>query len=95
VQHQLYRRFGEEVAAGAAALTLFISSFAIYVGRDLRWNSWDVLTSPFGLLFDLSERLTHPSEYGQVLVVVVPFFVLLAGIYFLARYVGGLFQERA
>lgn len=63
------------------ALTLLICSFAIYVGRDLRWNSWDILTNPGGLLFDVSDRLLHPAAYPQMLVTVIAFFALLASMY--------------
>lgn len=62
-------------------LTFLLCSLAIYIGRDLRWNSWDVLLSPSGLLFDISERFMHPSEYGNIFAVAGSFFVLLMGMY--------------
>ncbi len=43
----------------------FLSGFGIYLGRYLRWNSWDVLASPFGLIFDLSEIIIHPFANWQ------------------------------
>ena len=54
---------------------------AIYIGRDLRWNSWDVVADPAGVLFDLSSRLLHPGQYGPMLAVILPFFVLLCSLY--------------
>jgi len=78
---QLQRRLSGRVAAGVMALTLVSASFAIYVGRDLRWNSWDVLTNPGGLLFDLSDRLLHPSAYPTMLVTVLSFSALLGSMY--------------
>lgn len=65
-------------------LALFACSTAIYIGRDLRWNTWDILTQPAGVLFDLSERLFHPAQYSQMLSVIVPFFVLLLSMYVVA-----------
>jgi uncharacterized membrane protein len=78
---QLHRRLGGRVAAGFIASTLLVCSFAIYVGRDLRWNSWDILTNPGGLLFDLSDRLIHPASYPAMFTTVIGFFVLLTSMY--------------
>jgi len=83
IHRQLRRRLATHETVVIVGLILFVSSIAIYVGRDLRWNSWDLLFNPFGLLFDLSERLLHRSQYPQVLWVVCPFFFLLSAMYFL------------
>jgi uncharacterized membrane protein len=77
----LNRRLSAAAASGWIAVTLLICSAAVYVGRDLRWNSWDILTNPGGLLFDISDRLEHPSAYPQMVVTIVTFFVLLASMY--------------
>jgi len=84
VHGQLRRRFSQLTSAAWIAATLLICSGAVYVGRDLRWNSWDVLTNPGGLLFDIADRLQHPAAYPQMLVTVSSFFVLLASMYSLA-----------
>lgn len=78
---QLRRRLSPGAAAGWIAVTLLVCSAAVYVGRDLRWNSWDLLTNPGGLLFDISDRLQHPAAYPQMLLTVVSFFILLASMY--------------
>lgn len=78
---QLRRRLSTRAAAGWIAVTLFICSAAVYVGRDLRWNSWDILTNPGGLLFDISDRLQHPAAYPQMLVTIITFFILLTSMY--------------
>ncbi len=86
IHKEFLKRVSPRAAAGLVGLLLLISSFAIYVGRDLRWNTWDVFLNPWGLLFDLSERFIHPSQYGQMLAVVVPFFVLLCSFYAVVWY---------
>ncbi len=40
-----------------------LCGFGVYVGRELRWNSWDVLTSPRELAADLWARVTQASTY--------------------------------
>lgn len=81
VHLQLRRRISRRAATSCVALTLLVSSAAIYIGRDLRWNSWDILTNPGGLLFDVSDRLLHPASYPNMLVTVLSFFILLLSMY--------------
>jgi uncharacterized membrane protein len=78
---QLRRRLSVQAAGIWVGITLLICSIAIYMGRDLRWNTWDILVNPGGLLFEISDRARHPAAYPQMLVVITGFFVLLAGIY--------------
>jgi uncharacterized membrane protein len=42
---------------------LFIAAFGIYLGRYLRWNSWDVISNPFGLFNDVISRFVDPFKY--------------------------------
>ncbi len=41
--------------------SLLLSGFGIYLGRFERWNSWDILTNPAGLLADVFKQLTNPT----------------------------------
>lgn len=45
---------------------LFLAcGFGIYLGRVLRWNSWDALQHPQEVLTDIIKRLIHPMTYGE------------------------------
>lgn len=84
VHLELKKRVSVRAAGVLMALTLLICCIGIYIGRDLRWNSWDVVTNPAGLLFDISDRVLHPSAYPQMFTTIVSFFALLGSMYTLA-----------
>jgi uncharacterized membrane protein len=47
------------------AASLAASSFGIYLGRSLGWNSWDFFVRPGALLEDIWARLHDPLSYPQ------------------------------
>lgn len=81
IHTQLRRRLMAYEANIWIAVTLLLSSVAVYLGRDLRWNSWDMVTNPGGLLFDISDRLQHPASYPQMLMTIFVFFLVLGSMY--------------
>lgn len=50
VHDTLARAIGRAAAWAVAAGALLLSGYGIYLGRFLRWNSWDVLSRPGALL---------------------------------------------
>lgn len=48
-----------------AATVLALSSFGVYLGRFLRWNSWDLLTNPQWLLRDVLALVRNPLLHWQ------------------------------
>lgn len=60
---------------------IFLASFAIYIGRDLRWNSWDILLNPASILFEVSDRLLAPLEHPELFATTFGFFVLIGSSY--------------
>ncbi|MBS1510587.1 MAG: DUF1361 domain-containing protein [Bacteroidetes bacterium] len=44
---------------------LFFGSFGVYLGRFLRWNSWDVLQNPLHLFGTIAVRIINPVIYWQ------------------------------
>ncbi len=81
VQTQLRRRISALYTGVLISGLLLLCSFAIYLGRELRWNSWDVLISPAGILFDVSERIIDPLAHPRAFSVTLMFFVFLTSLY--------------
>ncbi len=78
VHIELRKRLPKASAWRVVSFIILLASFAIYVGRDLRWNTWDILTSPAGILFDISERILHPMAHSQTFVMTATYYVLLS-----------------
>ena len=70
-------RFGAIAGWIVALSSLILSGFAIYLGRFLRWNSWDVLVQP-SIFIDIGDRLLHPTSHTRTFSVTVVFGILLA-----------------
>lgn len=51
---------------------LFLSAFGVYIGRYLRFNSWDIVSNPFELLAVIGNHVfdpfTHPRTWGMTIV---------------------------
>ncbi len=70
VQGVVARRWGGRLAWAASVGVLFLSAFGIFLGRVLRWNSWDVVTSPGALVRDVAVHLADPHATTVVMTLV-------------------------
>lgn len=81
IHKALLKRFYYRNAHIVIGVVILLCSFAIYLGRFLRWNSWDVITNPAGLLFDVTDTIISPSTHPEVFATTVSFFLLLTSAY--------------
>lgn len=81
VHKQLLKRMDRLQAHGLIGLVLLACSFAIYLGRYLRWNTWDVLINPAGILFDVTDRIINPEAHEVTFRITFLIFILLASLY--------------
>lgn len=70
----LLKRFYYRYAHLIIAIIILLCSFAIYLGRFLRWNSWNVITDPAGILFDVSDTIISPRTHPEVFATTASFF---------------------
>ncbi len=60
---------------------MFLNALGIYIGRYLRFNSWDILSKPFWLLADMVHLLLHPIYYKNAWAMVLCFSFFLSILY--------------
>jgi uncharacterized membrane protein len=63
-------------------------AWGVYIGRYMRFNSWDVLTNPFELLGDVGYMLIHPFRHAYSWSMVACFAVLLLLLYLSVKRLG-------
>lgn len=51
----------------------FLVGFGIYLGRFLRWNSWDIMQRPQNLIQDIWEILAFPMQHKDAWLVTLLF----------------------
>jgi uncharacterized membrane protein len=94
LMHDIVRRMLGRVAGWVFVLTVSaLSGLGIYMGRFLRWNSWDLLFRPLELLRDLIQYALNPSM--QSIVFISVFSAFFTFIYIMLYAFGLLFQEQA
>ena len=81
IHKELEKLMKEATAYQIIGAVLLISSFAAYLGRFTRWNTWDIVLQPAGLLFDVSDRFINPSLHTATYSSTLTLFILIASMY--------------
>lgn len=77
VQHWVEERSSKRVAWGVIVAVLGLSGFGVYLGRFLRWNSWDIVHRPHLLFQDILARVFNPVQHFQTWSFTAGFGILL------------------
>ena len=74
---------------------MFLNGWGAYIGRYLRYNSWDIFINPFDLIRDISHMFRHPIVYHDAWGMILCFTILLMLIYTMLKKLSqqGLFQR--
>ena len=63
VEKFLADRYGNRISGLLILCSLFLCAFGIYMGRYLRWNSWDIITNPGAIASDVLARIFNPFDH--------------------------------
>jgi uncharacterized membrane protein len=93
IQKIVARLFDVRMGFIVAQIVLLLSAFAIYLGRYLRWNTWDIVVNPLGLAFDVSDRIINPGSYRLTFIVTGVYFLLLSATYVVLYRLAGILSK--
>lgn len=57
------QRYGSRVAKYTLFKVCVLSGYGIYLGRFLRFNSWDITTKPLSLMYQIAHSLKEPKVW--------------------------------
>lgn len=84
---KIKNKFSSFWITSTTVLFLFLSGFGIYMGRYLRWNTWDIINQPSDLFNDISLRFTNPTEHPRTWGMTILMGVFLNILYFSFRFI--------
>lgn len=84
IHRELLKRMSLLRSYGLIVLLFGLCGYAIYLGRVQRWNTWDILFQPAGIIFDVSDDILNPLSHPQAFVVTLSFMLLISVFYVLA-----------
>lgn len=77
IYNKLKELTGRYSAQAVMMVVMLLSGYGIYMGRVLRWNSWNILTHPTGIYYDTVARITEPFNYPRTYGMTLVFTALL------------------
>ncbi len=81
VQRMVKQSFGAFWSWVVVFAVVGLNGVGIYLGRFLRWNSWDVVTEPHAVLQDAIAPFLHPIAYRQPVAIIIVFSAMLLVFY--------------
>ena len=79
VQTFIQKRKGKFYSWVFSLIAIFLCGLGIYLGRYLRWNSWDILHDPWQIVADALQSMFYPEGQSGTGIIWVSFGFLLLG----------------
>src|SRR5512135_1425576 len=78
IMHQIIRDYVGHVVSWLIVMPIMVlCGLGIYMGRFLRWNSWDIFLYPTEVIGDIAHHLAHPFSHLQTYGVTLMFAAFL------------------
>jgi uncharacterized membrane protein len=73
---------GKEFSIVLIFIVMWLNAFGIYIGRFLRYNSWDIISAPFSLAAEILNMVIHPFQNGYAWGMTLCYAVFITFLYF-------------
>jgi len=93
IQEIVARTFNPLTGWIFAIFATILSSIGVYLGRFLRWNSWDLLQAPLPIARDMYGIIRHPISHLPSYIFTILFTLLFLFIYIAIHLFGGMMRE--
>lgn len=82
IEELLQSHYSTRKSSLILSLLILLSSFGIYIGRFLRWNSWDIMVRPRSIWADVWIVFSHPVDHLDAYIFTFFFFVFILTSYY-------------
>lgn len=73
---------GKKFSVFLVFAVMWLCAFGVYIGRFLRYNSWDIITDPFSLAGEILNMIVHPFANQYAWGMTICYSVFMTFIYF-------------
>ncbi|MGN6566747.1 MAG: DUF1361 domain-containing protein [Flavipsychrobacter sp.] len=92
MEELLRKKIGKRYLPVITFSIFLLCGYGIYLGRYLRWNSWDIVVQPFSLLSDIAFELRHPFRNAHIWALSISYGIWLYLFYTYVRKAPSLFK---
>ncbi len=73
---------------------MWLSAFGIYIGRYLRFNSWDIISDPFSLTSEIWNMIIHPFHNFYTWAMTLCYSIFMTFLYFTIKKLSESFTQQ-
>jgi len=73
---------GKLISAVIICIVMGLNAFGIYLGRFLRFNSWDIIISPLALFDEVTQLVLNPYDFRSVWAMSICFALFMIILYY-------------
>ena len=84
---------GKFIAGFIICFVMWLNAFGVYIGRFLRFNSWDIFVNPFSLMSEIVDIIFNPYDYRYIWAMSFCFAFFMAILYYTTKRLGDVFKN--